>query len=256
MEDYHDRLWITTPEGIEFEIELAGVGSRFIATVVDLVLKALLILLSALALVGAGGWGRAVMIAFSFAVYFGYDIAFERLGRGQTPGKRVMGLRVLRLSGAPVDLPATALRNIFRVIDGLPLLYLPAIFSVILTGRNQRIGDLAAGTVVARDARSRENKRSQQPGPAPYATRGAAAPTLEAGWDVSAIGPEEIATVRSFLERRHALDLAARLHLAQQLADALSPRVGGAPDLPPEPFLEQLALLKHGHLARSDEPHP
>lgn len=265
MEDYQDRLRIATPEGISVDLVLAGLGSRFTAAIVDLVLKTLLILGGLIvALIVGGDLGIAVFSILSFVVYFGYDVAFEVLAAGRTPGKRWTGLRVLRDDGRPVDLLSSAIRNVIRLVDGLPLLYFPAMVSVLVTKRNQRLGDLAASTIVIREARPGQAKKRSHwddlaaptatpsapptfggfampigPGPGGPGTRAPAA------LDVSAVTPADLAAVRGFLDRRDALPLSVRQDLARRIATALAPRVGGAAaQLRDEELIEQVSLAK------------
>jgi uncharacterized RDD family membrane protein YckC len=235
--DLDDRIMISTPEGIELALTLAGLGSRFIAGAADLIIQGVVIGILALLTAGATGFIPAVTIVLAFVVWFLYPILFEVLAAGRTPGKRWTHLRVVRESGAPVDLAASAIRNLMRLLDGPLLLYLPTIISIVVTERNQRPGDLAAGTVVIRES----------PGALAPSSRAAAAESSGPGWDVSAITPEEVATVRRFLERRESLDPAARQALARRLATGLAPKVSGSPPgLSDEAFLEQLTHRKMG----------
>jgi hypothetical protein len=177
----------------------------------------------------------AVAVAFFVATVV-YDIFFEVRAGGRTPGKRALGLRVVLADGGAVGLRASAVRNLLRLIEGLPLSYVPAVVSILVTRDNQRLGDLAAGTVVAREPRPQPLPPSRLQPPAPEHT---------ATWDVSAVTPEELSAVRSFLDRRDGFDPAARADVARRLAARLAPRVSGAPDgLPPERFLEDLARVK------------
>ncbi|MDQ1507774.1 MAG: hypothetical protein QOD57_5501, partial [Actinomycetota bacterium] len=101
---YDDRISIPTPEGVELELVLAGLGSRLVAAIVDQLIKlgvfvALFVLGGALSGDNAGGFLVAVLVVASFLVLFGYDVAFETLASGRTPGKRAAGLRVVRLGG-------------------------------------------------------------------------------------------------------------------------------------------------------------
>jgi uncharacterized RDD family membrane protein YckC len=238
--EYEDTRTIATPEGVELELRLAGLGSRFTAGLIDFMLKGLLVvatlLLGQLQL-GFGEVTAAILLAAGvFFAMVVYDVLFEVRAGGRTPGKRVLGLRVVMADGAAVGLRASAVRNLLRLVEGLPLSYLPAIVTILLTRNNQRLGDLAAGTLVVREP-------SGQPGGSVSPLR--AAPTHAADWDVSAVTPEELAAVRSFLARRHDFDAAPRADLARSLAGRLAPRVGGAPaGMPPERFLEDLADLK------------
>jgi uncharacterized RDD family membrane protein YckC len=236
---YEDRITIPTPEGVSLELTLAGLGSRAVAGGVDLLLKGLLVaclLVVLVAPVGAGG-ALVVVPAAGLAMLL-YDVGFETLGAGRTPGKRMGGLRVVRSSGRQVDPTASMIRNALRLVDGLPLSYVPTIVSIVATRRNQRPGDLAADTVVIRDRRAIDRVQREGGPAAQAADPGRAA--AGASWDVSAVPAEDLATVRAFLERRHGLAGDARARLAAQLDGALRPRVGGADESDPERFLEIL----------------
>lgn len=275
MEDYQDRLRIATPEGISVDLVLAGLGSRFTAASIDLVLKALLILGGFLiGLIVGGDLGLALASILSFVFYFGYDVGFEVLASGRTPGKRWTGLRVLRDDGRPVDLLSSAIRNIVRLVDGLPLLYFPAMVSVLVTKRNQRLGDLAASTIVVREERVRKASRRTRdkpsqwdafsgPAPLPQPQQPPSVPTFggftmpvdapgqrssartPAALDVSAITAADLAAVRGFLDRRADLPQSVRQDLARRIASALAPRIGGAAaQLLDEELIEQVSLAK------------
>jgi uncharacterized RDD family membrane protein YckC len=263
MQDYQDRLRIATPEGISVDLVLAGVGSRFAATLIDLVFKVALTIAAWLVASLLGDLGLALVSVLGFLVYFGYDVAFEVLAAGQTPGKRWTGLRVLRDDGRPVDLLSSAIRNVVRLVDGLPLSYLPAMVSILVTRRNQRLGDLAAATIVVREPRRKEAV-GVVAGPAPATAP--AAPTFggfalppgvgdlspvrrtvrpDGVLDVSAVSAEDLAAVRGFLDRRGDLPAAVRGDLARRIAAALAPRVGGASgQLDDEELIEQVAAAK------------
>jgi uncharacterized RDD family membrane protein YckC len=250
--EYEDTVTIATPEGVELELTLAGLGSRFVAALVDTLLQGVVIAGLGLLLIGVeifsgapelGGVGVALFSVAAFLVWFGYHIFFEVLASGRTPGKRWSGLRVVRAGGHPVTFVASAVRNLLRVVDMLPAGYVAGCVSILVTRRNQRLGDVAAGTLVVRERRGRE-PRPQYP-----SRRALAAPppirAEVAGWDVSAITGDELAAVRRFLERRDDLERAARDDLGRRLAERLRPKVAGAPDgLAPEGFLERLAAAK------------
>lgn len=225
-----DSVVIATPEGVELELTLAGLGSRAIAGGIDLAIKGLLIGLLALALVATGVLGVTLLVPVIAIVVLGYDIAFETLAQGRTPGKRMAGLRVVREGGGPVDISSSAIRNVVRLVDGLPLSYAPTIVSIAVTRRNQRPGDLVAGTLVIRERQAATTVERADPGPG----------FEEVGWDVSAVDPHQMAMVRSFLARRDGLRPAARARLAEQLAAGLRSRVGGADEDDAESFLELL----------------
>jgi uncharacterized RDD family membrane protein YckC len=249
---YQDRITIQTPEGVDLELTLAGLGSRFAARIIDELIKLAIIvaLFAAVASLGASsvvpsgldadGPPRdavlvvvAVVVVAVFLVNFFYEVLFETLASGRTPGKRITGLRVVRLDGRPVGFTASAVRNLLRVIDSLPFAYAAGMVCILVTTRNQRLGDLAAGTLVAREVTTEAPTPSHPPStPAP-------------AWDVTAITADEAAAVRRFLERREGLQVDARARLATQFAARLGPKVAGATgELPPEEFLEALVAAK------------
>jgi len=238
--ELEDRVTIATPEGLPLGLQLAGAGSRIIAGSFDLAFQLVIIALIALVVVNVfGGAVAAALLAVSvFGVVWFYHVLFEVLGAGRTPGKRLTHLRVLRDDGTPVDLPASAVRNLLRIVDYL-LFFLPALFSILFTRRNQRIGDLVAGTLVIRDAPRMSPSPWAASDPAPECSR----PTTPL--DVSGVSDAEVAAVRRFLARREELDRAARQRLAYQLESGLRAKVAGAPPDPnPERFLEALVAAK------------
>jgi uncharacterized RDD family membrane protein YckC len=188
---------------------------------------------------GAGGdVAAAIFFVVAFLFFWGYDVAFEVLASGRTPGKRWNGLRVVRSGGQPIAFLASATRNLLRLIDWLPSFYLVGIVAIFASAKNQRLGDIIAGTVVVRERRPGV---ASPTGPRPL--RESALPS--AGWDVSAITADELAAVRSFLERRNDIDRNARNELAATIATRLRPKVGGVPEgLRSEEFLEQILAAK------------
>jgi uncharacterized RDD family membrane protein YckC len=248
---YEDRISVATPEGVTLDVTLAGVGSRFVAALIDQALRLAVLgaLFLGLALLGPAadvsfGGVVALILVTVFVVQFGYDVAFETLASGRTPGKRWTGLRVVKVGGAPVGFLSSALRNLLRLVDYLPGFYLVGILAVLFTRNNQRLGDLAAGTLVVRE---RGRLATPPPAPPPVQPSSAPAGVDTALWDVSAITAEEVATVRRFLDRRTTLTPQARERLAMEMATRLGPKVVGPPrEWPAESFLEYLVTVKAG----------
>lgn len=274
---------IATPEGVDIDLILAGVGSRFVATVFDQLVQSAILLALAIAagLAGAGGGGGgvdptgtgtssgagqldgngdevalaavAVTALLLFSVQFGYHVLFETLASGRTPGKRWTGLRVVTTGGGPVSFLTSVVRNLLRVVDFLPGFYGVAIVSVLATRHNQRLGDIAAGTLVVRERLGPRQKRRRRWRRRRGRTAELAAqvplPADAGAWDVSSVTAEELATVRRFLERRTTLTPQSRSRLAHDLAVRLRPKVvGPGEDLHPELFLEELAAAKAARL--------
>jgi uncharacterized RDD family membrane protein YckC len=231
MESFDDRLTITTPEGVDLELMLAGVGSRFIAVSVDLVIQLVIIGAFFILALAFGDFGVVAASIGTLLVLFGYHIFFEAL-TGRTPGKRWSGLRVLRSGGRPIGFRASTIRNLLRLIDYTLLI---GVWSIILTPRNQRLGDLAGDTIVVRELHS----------PVPPAVPAAPAAAAYAAWDTSSVTTEELTAVRQFLQRRDQIDTQPRNELAHTMAERLRPKVVGAPaELRGERFLEALAAAK------------
>lgn len=233
---YDDTITVSTPEGVDFELTLAGAGSRFVSALVDLLIQFALLLATVAGVRLVGGYGDAAAALVSFVVVLGYDIAFEVLAAGRTPGKRLNGLRVVRSGGDPVGFITSAIRNVLRLVDFLPFAYVVGAVSILVTGRNQRLGDVAAGTLVVRDRVAKAQADSAFELLAAEQT---------AAWDTSAVTAEELAAVRRFLERRNQIEREARLALGRTLAERLRPKVGGVSgDLSAERFLALLASAK------------
>lgn len=235
---FETRVAIATPEGVEVELTLADIGSRFIAGFIDVCVQIVVIVALWLIVQPAGAAGAAILSTASFLMIFFYDVLFEVLGRGRTPGKRWTGLRVVRAGGRPITLARSAVRNILRLIDILPGFYAIGMTSIFITSQNQRIGDLAAGSYVVRirhgDRRLPHESGLGEIDPGPAAT-----------WDVSAVSQGDVAAVRAFLERRNDLRAESRVQIAGELASRLRPRVGGVPpNFGDEAFLELLVAAK------------
>ena len=154
------RIRLETPEHVRLDYELADVGSRLAALLIDMaiIIGSLILLGMAYALLRDGAMSlvdslaASVLVIGFFALQWGYFLLFELLRDGQTPGKKVLRLRVLHSSGQPVSVRGSVIRNVLRIVD-----FQPAVTGVLgggvmmLTGRSQRLGDLAADTIVVRD---------------------------------------------------------------------------------------------------------
>jgi uncharacterized RDD family membrane protein YckC len=234
-----DRVTIATPEGVTLELVLAGVGSRFVARLLDTLIQFAIILALevGVALTSSPGIVRAIARVMIFLVIFGYDIPFEVLNRGRTVGKVAAGIRVVGTAGEPVTFFASAIRSILRIADFLPLMYVAGVASMVATTRDQRLGDLAAGTIVVRD-------RFPGMGTAPAAPATVPVEAV-ATWDVSTVDQVDLAGIQQFLARRLALPYPVRSYFASELANRVGPKVAGAPyGTHPEYLLEGIVVAK------------
>ena len=165
---YADQLNIETPEQVDLYFPIAGVGSRFIALVLDSLLQiaVYLVLLLLVYVTGAyksidtvmehqtdraAKWIAAAFILLNFLLVWGYFALFEAFWKGQTPGKRLMKLRVLKDSGRSITLFEALARNLLRVVDYLPSFYLVGVVAMICNRKHKRLGDYVAGTMVVHE---------------------------------------------------------------------------------------------------------
>ncbi len=234
-----EHLSIDTPEQIALEFPLAGVGSRFLAIAFDTLLQAIIGV--ALGIIGgiigvaatslnrsAGPWVLALLVLGIFVVYAGYFAVFEALWRGQTPGKRLVGLRVIDVSGSPVSVYAAILRNLIRIVDQLPGIYAIGIVSVLVTERQQRLGDLAAGTVVV-------HERTEVVALPPTAASRSATTAAHR------LTTEDLLLMESFLRRRTDLDPLLRLDTARRIAARMIAKLQIETNEDEERLIERLA---------------
>src|SRR5260221_10367245 len=156
------RLAIETPESVVIELELAGLGSRFAAALVDTLIVILLVVTAVViqvALYGAnqaGVWAAAIMVLVIFVILAGYFVLCEGLMNGRTPGKRSFGLRVVMDTGHPITFGAAVSRNLVRLVD-VQFGDLVGLAFIFLHPNHKRLGDIVAGTIVVRD-RPHEHK--------------------------------------------------------------------------------------------------
>jgi uncharacterized RDD family membrane protein YckC len=222
---------VTTGESVAFAYELAGVGSRFFAVFIDFALQvaiavAGLLLLAWLASPNpaahakAGTVGKVVgplvltlAIGALFLLFFGYFIIFEWLWEGRTPGKRFVGIRVVRDGGFPVDFTSSVIRNVVRVLEFSLGFYAVSALVALASPQNKRLGDLAAGTLVVRDARYERVPSLSSPG----AERDDPL--------VRELTPAERDLVRRYAERRAGLNDAARKTVAASIAAVVRPKL-------------------------------
>jgi uncharacterized RDD family membrane protein YckC len=234
---FQDRLEISTSEGVTVRLTIAGIGSRALAWVLDG-----LILFVALSIVGIVGintvdadslLGLGLLSLVALFLPMAYAIAFDVLNGGRTIGKMAAGTKVVRASGAPVGFGSAVVRALFVPVDFFLLGI--GVIAMFATRRTQRIGDLAARTVVVRD-RTTE-----------VLDPGAPVTDLPAGprWDVATVSNEEIGVIRSFLARSASLPPGRRAELARDLRRRVEPRVGAVSGTyPDEAFLTRVVAEK------------
>jgi uncharacterized RDD family membrane protein YckC len=240
-----ERVHIATPDHVSLEFELAGPGSRFSAYVIDFIFNVLLIV--AILLVGylSGGmialrslagsvkgssgwsvsWVLALVVLIIFLINWGYYVFFEGLGKGSTPGKKRLGIRVIRQDGLPIGFREAALRNLVRAADMLPPpSYILGGLVMHFDAQGRRLGDMVAGTYVVVE---KFDLAAQGASGAAWAQRveqgrSRQALTLPRG----TISAQQLGLIEQFLARCHELSRERRRHLVWQITEPLLPLLG------------------------------
>jgi len=203
---------VETPEGVELEFSPAGPVPRALAWIVDAGIRCAVYLALASALHGLGRVGLGLTLLVLFLLEWFYPVGFEVLGGGQTPGKKLLGLRVLRADGAPVGWSRSTVRSLLAFADFLPFGFAAGLTAMLLGRRCQRLGDLAAGTVVV-------HLEPLAPPPLPAVPAAAGAPAPAPPFPLTLA---EQRALMGFAERAPGLTP----ERARELADLLEPLTG------------------------------
>jgi uncharacterized RDD family membrane protein YckC len=245
---------IETPEQVVLAFPIASLGSRCLALALDsLLLGAAWVAIAIPAAIVEGlalksalaGWVVAAWLLFAFLATWGYFSAFEIGWRGQTPGKRLVRLRVIAASGHPASVGQILARNLVRMVDALPFAYSVGVVCMLLNRRSQRLGDLAAGTIVVHE--------SEAALPPPVA-----APTPAALAAIAQLNAADLQLLESFAARSAELPEPARQQLAERVRLHLEPRLPFAHrDLAASPAgLDALAAALRASLGYKRSSHP
>ena len=258
-----DQINIDTPELVSIELPLAGIGSRFIALLVDyliwfagfLVLAVLLAIFlkpGSLAFTGIPEqWAVAVVLFFIFLLNWGFFTLFEAFWNGRTPGKRVARIRVIQRSGRAIGLFESMARNLVRYVDQFPFCYAVGVIAIFASRQHQRLGDMAAGTLVVRD-RVQEAPLWGESGARTFTAQifapSAPAPEPHNAYSLPATGiarlsSTDLEVLEGFFARRLDLSLSTRRALAERIAAAILAKSGLEPPAGAsvETFLEATA---------------
>lgn len=236
--DYRQHLEVETPEHVVLDYEIAGAGSRTLAAAADWLVIGVLAMGATLAMGlwkrGGSTWLTAILVLVVYAIVWGYFTCFEGLRNGQTPGKRALGIRVIRDTGHAVTFSDAAARNLLLPLDLFGML---GLFLIAIHPRAKRLGDMVAGTVVVRDQ--------------PVQVRSMPAPAASASLDTAGEGTPELSDdefrlLREFVSRAQALPPEVRARLARGMVARLAERY---PDRPASD-LQFLDRLHTDELAR------
>src|ERR1017187_9442423 len=240
-----DQLRIDTPEQIALELPLAGIGSRFLALAIDTLIQGAFYLITGLILIFTLAVGSSILtflprllgpalaIFILFAIYWGYFAFFETIWKGQTPGKRYAGIRVIKESGRPINTFEAIGRNLMRAVDGLPGIYGVGLVCMMCNQQSRRLGDFVAGTVVVHEKPTEEVRPSWSTS----AESSAATPGAEQAT------ADELVLIETYLSRRWELDAEVRLRTAIQIAERIKAKTGleSQPRQHVDDFLEEAA---------------
>lgn len=247
-----DELIIETPERVELRYAVASIGNRFLAAFIDHLIQLVAIvafglitgIMSSWAVFSSSSvWGAAMLVLAVFGVYWGYFVFFETLWSGQTPGKRIMKLRVVREDGRPVRFFEVFVRNLLRlVVDFQPLpSYAVGVVSIVFSPNSKRIGDFVAGTVVVKERATEAPSLEEIVAFAEVesADLERVAPAFKIDWKL--LTDAELNAVGAFLKRRYELPSEKRRMLAVMIAGPLALRLGVENKaLSPEQIIEEI----------------
>ncbi len=225
---FFNQINLQTPESVELEFTLAGIGNRSLALIIDYIILGLTILFVwvisvflAFQLVPSwitngvldrlAQWIWAIQSITTFAIYVGYFVALETLWQGQTPGKKWTKIRVIRDNGKPERLPQAILRALLRPVDDILFI---GVFFIIFSPQEKRIGDLVAGTIVVQEE---QGVKSTNIDISAEAQDLAVQLKIEA--EMNNLLPEDFATIRDFLQRRKNIMLEYQHKLSRKLAE-------------------------------------
>jgi len=262
MDPVSDQLSIDTPELVSIDMPLAGIGSRFVAVLIDTLLwGAGLFVLFLVFLIASPAirafnkisyqWGVAIVVFLVFLFNWGYFTLFEAFWNGRTPGKKMARIRVIQRSGRPIGLFESMARNFIRYVDQFPSFYAVGVIAMFVTRQHQRLGDLAAGTLVVRD-REQETPLWGASGSRTF-TAASLAPALAApephtlvtlpAAGLAKLSLTDLEVLESFFARRLDMPLAVRQSLAERIAAAIRTKSGleQPADVSTETFLEATA---------------
>lgn len=261
----NDHLSVETPEQINLNFQKAGIGSRFYAALIDTGLLLLIVFIGSYfneklinELQGVfGNWLAAIGGIVVFALFWGYYMVFEIITNGQSPGKRLLRLRVMKVGGYPISFADSAIRNLVRIVDFLPFCYCIGMTTMLINGNWQRLGDLAAGTLVVKTSRKRLELAD--------AGANASMPIINIPphdflyidlIQPDMITPNELSMIREYLSRRSTLSELRRFELAQTIGNPIVDRMGDdssihGSSIQYDRFLEEVYALKTSEITRS-----
>jgi uncharacterized RDD family membrane protein YckC len=259
-----DQHYIDTPEQVGVHYAVAGIGSRFVAILLDyLIIGGVYFLMGIVVLITVGTlmrqhfqdtlglWFVAGVVLVAFVLQWGYFAICEAYWRGQTPGKRVLSLRVIKDSGRQITLFEALARNLLRFVDYLPSLYLVGVITMLCNKRNKRLGDFVAGTLVVHERTEEQPMLFQS-------TMSIAAyspiqndqeawrehtPAMFPADAVARLSGQDLMVIETFFGRMLDLPMETRAALAYRIVGQMTTKMGvPVPEINPERALESMAF--------------
>jgi uncharacterized RDD family membrane protein YckC len=260
------QLYIDTPEQVELQFAVAGIGSRFVAVLLDqlIIFAALIVELLIFVWIGESAskstatasdtmtkWIIGILIFLNFAFVVGYFALFETFWHGQTPGKRIMKLRVIKDTGRQITFFEALTREALRLIDYMPGLYLAGVITMLCNKQNKRLGDLAAGTIVIHESREEAPLLPQHNAflPAQHNEwKDPAPPSFFPADAIARLQPADLTVIDIFFSRALDLNLEVRAAMALRIAQQMAAKMAVLlPEGNPERALEAIAVaMRHG----------
>lgn len=236
-----EKVGIKTPEYVSLQFQLAGLGSRTAAFIIDQLILTLvniaILIVVLILLVGTPSSALffatemesmtlAITIIALFLINWGYYFAYEYFSGGKTIGKKIIGIRVIQENGHSITLLSSFIRNFLRIIDMLPANYFIGILMVFFHSKHKRVGDLVAGTIVVHE-RHVKKKKKQTPLEKEIEKRGISKTNLGLNeWSLNSIGTKEWKLIQTYCNRVIQLPEVERIHLTKEVADIVFPKIG------------------------------
>jgi len=255
-ESLEKEVMVEGAENVAISFKLAGLGSRIMAGILDYLIQLIPVMFLTFMVFIIASYGAtsgrdmfsvsslyiisALIMVLSFLIYWGYFIIFELIWQGQTPGKKVMKIKVIRDDGRPLNFMSSFLRNILRVLDMLPFYYLAGLVSAFFHYREKRLGDLVGGTIVVKTpdvfpGRVLFKKYTRSPEVQKEF------PGLEK--QLYHLDAKETELLRDYLRRRYEMEIWPRKRFSRELAEHFAARLGYPVPRNSENFLEELYAL-------------
>ncbi|MCG9126059.1 RDD family protein [Candidatus Poribacteria bacterium] len=248
-----EQLSVETPEQISINYQKAGIGSRFYAALLDTIILCLILFLGLYVNQGMieylsaifGNWLGAIGGIIVFAMFWGYYMIFEIATNGQSPGKYVLELRVIKDGGYPINFSDSAIRNLVRLADFMPFFYGIGLIVMLFSPNWQRLGDLAAGTLVVKTPRKKSLSSNYDLNPDVPDYNVPIEEFQYKDWiQLDMVTNEELIRIGEFLSRSSSLLIDRRFELARAIAAPLVDKMGGYENIRYDIFLKELYKLK------------